>query len=233
MDTANIIALAGVALLVIFGLLPFTRFKLPQSVVYNGLALGFLLLAIAAIETWEKIAPGITVTLAHSGESSNVAVSGWSSAIAYGLIFAAMMWVSIRLLHFPYQGRTLEESPWGSPSSHNLIEMIDDTKKLHKDARLRLKIIATEKGKRTAELLVEFLKYCDWEIEINQNGGSYIFPAAKPFKGARIRHRESDRMLAGWASNPVTMFTEYPYTEHFPESDDFNFIQIEIGDGPS
>ena len=144
-----------------------------------------------------------------------------------------MMWVSIRLLEFPYKGTTLEESRWGSPPSHDLLAIIDDTKNLHKDSRLKLKIIATEKGKPTAGSLVEFLKYCGWDIEINQNGGSYIFPATNPFKGARIKHRDSDRVLAGWASSPVTIFAEYPHTEHFPESDDFNFIQIEIGDGPS
>jgi hypothetical protein len=233
MDTANIIALAGIAFVVIFALLPYTRFRPPRTVVYLGLTFGFLLLAIAAIETWEKIAPGFTVTFVRSGEHTSIAVSGWSAAITYGLIFAAMMWVSVRLLQLPYQGTTLEESRWGSPLSHNLLETIDDTKNLDKNARLKVKMIATEKGKRTAESLVEFLKYCDWDILINHNGGSYIFPAAKPFKGALLRHRESDSSLVGWVSNPVTIFAEYPRTEHFPESDDFNFIQIEIGDGPS
>lgn len=234
MDTANIIGLAGFALLVISVLLPYAPVKIPAAVVYGGLALGFILLAICGLETWQKISPGLTVTVAHG---VGVTVNGWPSALAYGLIFASLMWVSVKLLQLPInRDPPSGEDSWGSPSSHDLLRVYEDIKNTFVPDRVgvKIKIVATEKGRRVAESLVEFFTYCRWEMEVNHDGGSHIFPAPRPFNGAQLKRRDSDpyRHAASWAYNPIAIFAETPKTENFPDMDDFNFVQIEIGDGP-
>jgi hypothetical protein len=233
-ETTNIIGLAGLAFVVISGLLPYTPAKVPVPIVYAGLLLGFILLAICAVETWLKISPGLTVTVAP-GTSATIA--GLPLALGYGLIFASLMWLSVKLLQLPI-GRDLlnGEESWGRPPSHDLLKVYEDIKQTFRPERIgiKIKIVATEKGRPVAESLAEFFKYCKWEMEVNHDGGSYIFLAPQPFKGALVKRRDSDpyKYAAGWTYNAVQMFTETPKTENFPETDAFNFVQIEIGDGP-
>jgi hypothetical protein len=92
METGNIIGLFGAAVVVIFGLLPFAPFRVSPRVVYGGLIFGFALLGICAVEMWQKISPGLSVT---ANGATIATISAWPSALAFGAIFASIMWVSL------------------------------------------------------------------------------------------------------------------------------------------
>ena len=132
-----------------------------------------------------------------------------------------------------FGGSTSTRSDWEiRPGLPELLESISFIKNNYpKGTHPKIKIIATKRGKQVAEELVAFFRYCDCEIEINQDGGSYIFPATEAFRGVRLKYRQS--MLSAGTYNPVAILVDTPITEFFPETDAFNFIQIEIGDGPS
>jgi hypothetical protein len=238
METGNIIGLFGAAVVVIFGLLPFAPFRVSPRVVYGGLIFGFALLGICAVEMWQKISPGLSVT---ANGATIATISAWPSALAFGAIFASIMWVSTRLLQIPgtqeWQSRESEGISWPNPSSHDLLSIYEDTKRLTATGSPpKIKILATEKGRKLADALVEFFSLCKWELEINHDGGSYIFPVAQPFKGVRLKHRETYNPYghaSGWIFNAISVFTgNVADQEHFPDTDAFNFFQIEIGDGP-
>ena len=149
------------------------------------------------------------------------------------------MWVSVSLFQMSMKRPSApDDDTWKTPSSHDLLKIYEETKSFAVQFKqsfvVKTKIIATEKGKPAAESLVEFFTYCKWEMEVNHEGGSYIFPSSRPFKGALIKFRASNPYLsvARQVFHPVSIFAELPKTENFPESDAFNFIQIEIGDSP-
>lgn len=88
-----------------------------------------------------------------------------------------------------------------------------------KRATFEVKIMATKQGTSIARFLAQVLKHYDWKLKINQDDGSYVFPASTPFRGARVRYRDSKRAEVPGVFDVVAAFVEIPTTVYFPESD--------------
>jgi hypothetical protein len=76
------------------------------------------------------------------------------------------------------------------------------------------------------------LKHYNWKVEVNADDGSHVFPTNTSFRGARIRYRQSRSAESSGFFSLVSALADMPQTEYFPEDDQFNFTQIEIGDVP-
>jgi hypothetical protein len=83
---------------------------------------------------------------------------------------------------------------------------------------------------------VSVLRHAQWEFVVNQVNGTYIFQTGRSFRGTLIRFRESvgetSRAPSLIRNVLVALANEVPETLYFAESENFNFIQIEIGDIP-
>jgi hypothetical protein len=125
-------------------------------------------------------------------------------------------------------------SQWEAPTAVGLLGVIDELRTAPR-GRMKLKFFATNQGISTAEILVQIFRQCNWEIEVNHDDGSYVFPAPAVFNGARLRYREN--RACEYLTYPIfqtlTNLVEVPQTKYFPDTDAFNFVQIEIGDTPS
>jgi hypothetical protein len=191
---------------------------------------GLILMNLAGLLLWNTFLQITGLTLPKD--------SVWPATVSFAVLVAVAVlgsaYISTGGSPFYFFGGSTSstKSGWQTrPRLGELFESVDFIKNnCPNGAHPKLKIIATKQGRQIAELLVEFFRYCGCEIEVNQDGGSYIFPATESFRGVRLRYRHSNSYSG--VSNPICILAETPNTEYFPESDAFDFIQIEIGDGP-
>jgi hypothetical protein len=235
METRNIgiaIAALGVGSTLLRTALKRYEIELPRPI--DGL-LGFgglILMVLAGLLLWKTFVQISGLTLPKD--------SVWPITFIYAVLVTVAVLGSVyissgELPYFSGDWTPTRKSGWGIRPRVRVRELLESVSFIKdnypKGRHPKIKIIATKQGKEVAEELVAFFRHCDCEIEINQDGGSYIFPATESFRGVRLKYRES--MLGAGAYNPVAILADTPITEFFPETDAFNFIQIEIGDGPS
>jgi hypothetical protein len=165
--------------------------------------------------------------------------SVWPTTFIYAVLVTAAILSSVYISNgeAPYlfsDRPPTRKTGWGNRPRVRVRELLESVTFIKdnypKGTHPKIKIVATKQGKEVAEELVTFFRHCDCEIEVNQDGGSYIFPAPESFRGVRLKYRES--MFWAGAHNPVAILADMPIIEFFPETDAFNFIEIEIGDGP-
>lgn len=120
---------------------------------------------------------------------------------------------------------------WYPPAALSLLSVVDDLRQT--DERIKLRIVATEDGKRLAEQIAFIFRYFDWEIQGNPETATDLFPAKNSFRGVRIKCRPfyDDKVYRRIYRIVKDLVLESPITtEVFPNTDAYNFIQIEVGD---
>ena len=157
--------------------------------------------------------------------------SPWPGTLLYCFISVALILAAGYLPERIPSKASVYKTDWEPPLAESffLYQACFESGKL---SNFKVKIIATKQGMTIARLLVQILRRYDWQLEINVDDGTYVFPAATIFRGARIRYRQSQEATVPDAFGVVSALAEIPQTQYFPEDDQFNFVQIEIGDVP-
>ena len=127
-------------------------------------------------------------------------------------------------------------TPWSLPSPLSTLEVADSLRKTSPD--LPVKILATEEGRNIATLLIKIFQSVGWTVQDNPENASYIFPLSgrNSLSGIRLRYRQSP--IGNLVGSPVfnalnSLFSVFTVqTEPFPDSDAYNFVQIEVGSPP-
>ena len=94
-----------------------------------------------------------------------------------------------------------------------------------------VKFIANDSGRAIADLISRTFLALGYEIIINHDGANYIYPAKSDLSGITIRYPAGEptkmcfRLGAGIGRAKLSASQV-----EFPKSDQFNFVQIEIGD---
>lgn len=159
--------------------------------------------------------------------------SPWPETLLYSVICAALIFTAGYLparIEPRTSGYKTEWEPAIAESFFLHLEAFESGKQ----STDKIKIVATEQGIRIARLIAQILKHYDWKVEVNTADGSHVFPASARFRGTRIRYRDSRRgeSEAYTIFSIVSALAYTPDTEYFPEDDQYNFAQIEIGDVP-
>ena len=203
-------------------------------IVYVSLALlvlGLVLIAIGLLR-------GYSFRWPFTSKSESVSSSDWPLAfVLFVVVLFAMRLtaffgqLSIAVTAAPYG----HETEWAPPTAKELLGQLDELKQFSASSPPKLKIVATDEGKPVAREFVEILKYCGLrEFDVNQGDGSYIFPSREELSGTRIRFRDLPqfRMPLLILQGAVGRLIDFPNVDPFPDTDDYNFIQIEIGKPP-
>jgi hypothetical protein len=163
------------------------------------------------------------------------------------LLWFALLLVSLTVLVAVLIRRKYRE--WQPPTALNLpaptkewkpptaLDLIHATKAPTSETggRMKLKLIATNSGEECAKTLATiFERHFRWDIEPNTKTGEYFFPAKTDFRGLRLRYRPSIKndLRAQIESIVFRLLHESPSIDAFPDRDEFNLIQIEVGDAP-
>jgi hypothetical protein len=162
-----------------------------------------------------------------------LADSPWPATFLYAAISVALIlaagYLPARLSASP--AASSRKTHWEPALAESFLSHLDNLQ-APSTPRLKVKVLATNQGKSPAELLVKVLEYCGWDVEVNHDDGSYIFPAKSPFSGTLIKYRKSRFQEYYAVSQAVAALIYQAESAHFPEDDAFNFIQVEVGDVP-
>lgn len=155
--------------------------------------------------------------------------SPWPSTIVYSVICAALIFAAGYLpARIPPRAFALKTN-WEPALAESLLLSLDSLSRIKS---VKIKVIATKHGLPSAQFFVRMLRHFGWQLEVNGDNGSYIFPAPEIFEGVIVRCRESRAEDSSPIWNALHMLIQTPDTIYFPEDDRFNFVQIEIGDVP-
>jgi hypothetical protein len=159
--------------------------------------------------------------------------SPWPATLLYAVVSGALIFAT-GYLPAHVAPRTSEYKTEWQPAIAESFFLHLDSFEAGKQSTVKVKIVATKQGESTARLIAQIMKRYEWKVEVNAVDGSHVFLANNEFRGTRIRYRESRRneSEASAIFGIVSGLAEIPQTEYFPEDDQFNFAQIEIGDVP-
>ncbi len=94
-----------------------------------------------------------------------------------------------------------------------------------------VKFIANDSGRVIADRIARTLVALGYEVVINHDDANYIFPAKSELLGLTIRYPAGESMKMcfrlGASLNRANLRASQV---EFPKSDQFNFVQVEIGD---
>ena len=156
--------------------------------------------------------------------------SPWPGTLLYSIICITLIWTA-GYLPAPISVKQSSPAKWQPALAESLFLHLDTLREgVNSDT---IKIVASKGGLITARFIAQILVYYKWRIELNKANGTHIFQSDEAFQGARIRYRESRRQQAGPIFEVAYALAEVPMTAYFPEDDQFNFSQIEIGDVPA
>jgi hypothetical protein len=113
-------------------------------------------------------------------------------------------------------------------------------------ANLPIKVVATSERLALAQQLVDILRLANRKVLFNESSKDYIFPARTTHNATRFRFRELGekgnftddlRVISTHLSSAhllSTLRNLFPEAEarEFPDSDEFNYFQIELGGAP-
>src|SRR5260370_20153614 len=72
----------------------------------------------------------------------------------------------------------LKKNPaWQLLMSRNLLRAIDALTNPLSGGRQPVRLVATEQGAPLANELVQILQHCNWELKVNHDNASHVFPA--------------------------------------------------------
>jgi len=145
------------------------------------------------------------------------------SAVCIALIFAAG-YLPARIPSFASSHKT----EWEPPLAESFFLYFASFES-GRSSTFKVKIVASKEGTKIARLLGQILRHYHWTLEVNADDGTYVFPTTSPVHGTRIRYRESQEGIIPDVFGVVSALAGIPQTEYFPEDDQFNFAQIEIG----
>jgi hypothetical protein len=157
--------------------------------------------------------------------------SPWPGTLLYAMISVALI---VGAGYLPARwpvGESTKKTKWDRAAAENLFLHLDEMQS-PQTARIRVKVIATDQGKSPAEFLVKVLRRYGWEVEVNREDGSYIFPPKAPFRGVIMRYRKSQFNEYYSVNRIVGALVDSSDHVYFPEDEAFNFVQVEIGDIP-
>ena len=181
-----------------------------------------VLFSTAAILLWSTFLTFIGITLPMD--------TAWPGTVLYGSISAAVIfgagYLPAKIAHSADKKTT-----WDRPILERVIENLD----YYRDpdtTRCKVRVITTEPGRSVAEIFVKFLRKFEWEVEVNHEEGTYLYPAKETFRGVILRYRENSYNIARPISAALADIVEPPHTIYFPATDAFDFVQVEIGDIP-
>jgi hypothetical protein len=161
----------------------------------------------------EYISRTIGVALGYllSGIGIAAATAVWSRAtsnptILHGSIgaLAALAFVCLGVLILRIFPRHKETQPttgsntvqWVIPevgwqTALTAINLLGAMSHLNSEGRIKLKFLATDKGKEPAQTVAQIFEHYRWNIEPNTETGDYTFPAPTNFQGLRVKYRPS------------------------------------------
>jgi hypothetical protein len=119
---------------------------------------------------------------------------------------------------------------WQPPSAQNLLYVLDELANPHH--RVKLKFVATARGRPMAQALALVFEHFRWEIEVNRDPPGHVFPSTTRFNGLHVRYRPSAFQTIHSLFTALQYLAIAPQTEWFPEAAGFDFVQIEVGDRP-
>lgn len=160
--------------------------------------------------------------------------SPWPATLLYAVISAALIFAAGYLpAHIAPNGSPYK-THWDPAVAESFFLNLENFEAGKHSTSTPVKIVATEKGTPTARLIAQIMTHFGWRIQVNNADGSHVFPASAPFRGARIRYRQTRNYVDGTERlfHIVSALAEVPNTEHFPETDEYNFSEIGIGDPP-
>lgn len=132
----------------------------------------------------------------------------------------------------------VEQPPaWVFPSADKLLEAVERLS--NASSKSSVKVISKPEGQGVAKLLVRLFSLTGWSVQEDSESESYIFllPPQTSLSGIRVRFRSKLFPVALAGSTVETELfrlfrTSPPDREDFPDSDAYNYVQIEVGCPP-
>ena len=111
-----------------------------------------------------------------------------------------------------------------------ILSFLDCLKTVNANDRARIKVVTSAKYREYSEMVVKGLRLAGFPVIPNEGDSSYLFPATSEFEAVVIRNRPQHDLST--AINVQIAFMQVgitPTNKELPDTDTFNYVQIEIG----
>lgn len=188
---------------------------------------GLVCIAIGLYLAWGLLAQYVRFGPAIGALSE----SPWPSAVVFSVLIVSIVWAVIKLppTFAPPTGPTPPQNEFNFLSGLKMLSFFECVGP-NLDGRSPIRVVTVPKYREYSEMIVKVLRLAGNEVIANQNDSSYLFPATTECEGVTIRNRPKRNLGVGFGLMAAFVQIDIiPNVKELPDTDAFNYVQIEIG----